>query len=72
MDFLAFLVQKLKQNNKKIFRWIPENYSAYSPRNWGLLAITSAPETPGRDPGARILAPGRDLWIYTFVFQPRS
>jgi len=47
MDFLAFLVQKLWQNKQKLIREIPENYSASSWINWGLLAITSAPETLG-------------------------
>jgi len=47
MDFLAFPVQKLWQNKQKLIREIPGNYSAYSPMNWGLLAITWPPETPG-------------------------
>jgi len=47
MDFLAFLVQKLWQNKQKLIRGIPVNSSAYSSINWGLLAITLAPETTG-------------------------
>jgi len=47
MDFLAFLVQTLWQNKQKLIRKIPGNCSAYSPGNWGVLAITWAPETPG-------------------------
>jgi len=51
MDFLAFLVQKLRQNKQKLIKDIPVNYSAYSSINWGLLAITLAPETPGSPSG---------------------
>ena len=47
MDFFTFLVQKLWQNKQKLIREIPVNYSAYSSTNWGLLAITLAPETLG-------------------------
>jgi len=47
MDFLTFLVQKLWQNKQKLNRETPINDSAYSSKNWGLLTITLAPETPG-------------------------
>jgi len=47
MDILAFLVQTLRQNKQKVIRVIPGFYSVYSPLNWGLLAITWAPETSG-------------------------
>jgi len=58
MDFLAFLVQKLWQNKRKLIREIPVNYSAYSSITWGVLAITWAPETPGsRSTSLKILIP---------------
>jgi len=47
MDFLAILAQKLWQNKQKLIREISVKYSAYSSINWGLLAITLAPETLG-------------------------
>ena len=47
IDLPAFLVEKLWQNKQKLIREIPGNYSAYSHVNWGLLAITWAPEKPG-------------------------
>jgi len=48
MDFLTFLVQKLWQIKQKLIREIPIKYSAYSSINWGLLAITLAPESRSR------------------------
>jgi len=47
MDFLAFLVQKVCQNQQKIVRKIPTNSLGNPYKIRGLLAITWAPETPG-------------------------
>jgi len=38
LDFLAFLVQKLWQNNWIFFREIPDNYSSNSRNIWNFLA----------------------------------
>ena len=47
MDFLAFLVQKLRQNKQNLIREIPTNPLGNSYNIWGLLAITLVPETLG-------------------------
>jgi len=47
MNFLVFLVQKLRQNKQKLIREIPTNLLGNSYKIWGILAITLAPETLG-------------------------
>jgi len=60
MDFIAFLVQTLRQNRQKLIRGIPTG----SPGDYymisGLLAITLAPERQEVD-----------LRLYRFISQPR-
>jgi len=46
MDFLAFLVQKLRQNKQKVIRGNTTNSLGISYNIRGLSAITWAPETP--------------------------
>jgi len=47
MDFLAFLVRKLRQNMQKLIRGIPTNSLGNPYKISGLSAITLAVETPG-------------------------
>jgi len=47
IDFLAFLVQNVWQNNQKFIRGIPTNSLGNPYKIKGLSAITWAPETPG-------------------------
>jgi len=47
MNFLAFLVQKLRQIKQKLFRGIHTNSLGISYKIRGLSAITLAPETSG-------------------------
>jgi len=47
MDFLAFVVEQLWYNNRLLIREISTNPLGNSLQNWGLLAITLAPETLG-------------------------
>jgi len=56
MDFLAFLVPKLWQNNRKLIREIPTNPL----QNWGLVAISSAPDTQGSR--SRVLKTRTTAW----------
>jgi len=52
MDFLALLVQKLRQYKQKLIRGFPINSLGISYRIWGLSVITCAPATPGSRSGA--------------------
>jgi len=65
MDVLAFLVQKLWQNKQKLIMEIPVNCSAYSSINWGLLAITLAPEVLGSP--SRALKQGCAIFLLLLV-----
>jgi len=47
MDFLAFLVQKLRQNKQKIMRGIVTNSLGISFKIRGFSVIILTPETPG-------------------------
>jgi len=47
MDFLALLVQKLRQNKQKLIRRIPTNSLWISCKIWSLSAITWATAMPG-------------------------
>jgi len=47
MDFLAFLVQKLRKNNQKLVREISHKPLGNSYQIWDLFALTFSPETLG-------------------------
>jgi len=47
MDFLAFPIQKLRQNRQKLIRGLYTNSLGNSYKIRGISAITWAPETPG-------------------------
>jgi len=47
MDFLTFLVQKLRQSKQKLIRGISTNSLENPYKIRGLSAITWGPETPG-------------------------
>jgi len=59
MDFLAFLIQKLRQNKQKLIREIIGNYSAYAPGNWVFWPYL------GHQKRQEV-----DLGLCRFIFQP--